>query len=102
MLLHVTLTHPEENCPGYHRELIPGILAGLEKMDDVAKSCGVKVHFLVTAPVEHTFFALLEADNQSSVARFCMEAIPIPQTARVTPVESREEVLALGRALAAS
>ena len=42
---------------------------------------------------------MLEAEKQSAIARFCLELMPFRPTAPVTPVESREELLELGRAL---
>ncbi len=31
MLFHVTATHTEDNCPGYHPEQMPAVLEAAEK-----------------------------------------------------------------------
>ena len=38
MLFHVAATHTEENCPGYHTEMMPTVLAAAEKQEETAKS----------------------------------------------------------------
>jgi len=43
MLIHVTATHSEDNCPGYNMELIPSVLKGLEAREDIAKRRNVKL-----------------------------------------------------------
>ena len=37
MLIHVTATHSEDNCPGYNMELIPTVLKGLEAREEIAR-----------------------------------------------------------------
>ncbi len=101
MLFHVTMSHNAATCPAYHRETMPDLLllAG-DKIEALEKELGVKAHFIVWGAPEHVAFALLEADNLSSVARF-VNAIPIQQEFRVTPVQHLKETLDMARALMA-
>ena len=47
MLFHLTMTHTEDNCPGYNREMMPNLLEAGERLPTVAKDLGVTVHSLV-------------------------------------------------------
>ena len=44
MLFHVTLTHSENNCAVYHREMLPGILAAFENMEALGRELNTKPH----------------------------------------------------------
>ena len=37
MLFHITATHTTENCPGYHRERMPEVIAAMENLETLAK-----------------------------------------------------------------
>ena len=101
MLFRVSATHTEENCPGYHTEMMPTLLAAAEKQEETAKELGIKVqHFLNGAP-EHVFYALIEADNVASVGRFFISGLPIVSSFKVTAVQPLEETIAMGRAMMA-
>ncbi len=102
MLFHVTMTHSEDNCPGYNTELIPEVVGGLEKREEIMKKHGVKLHWLVSAAPDHHFFALVEADSLFNVDRAVMEAIPFKQAFKVRPVITADELVRLGRELAAA
>ena len=68
MLFHITATHTEDNCPGYNRELMPGMVEAIENSDAVASELGIKVHFMVNGAPEHVTYALVEADDSSRLA----------------------------------
>ena len=101
MLFHVTATHTEENCPGYHHEMMPTVLAAAEKQEETAKELGVKVHFFLNGAPEHVFYALIETDNVASVGRFFINGLPIVSSFKVTAVQPLEETIAMGRAMMA-
>ena len=101
MLFHVTATHTEENCPGYHRERIPAILEAAGKIGELEKKFNVKVKLILNAAPEHDFFIILEADSPFGLAQFILEAIPIPSSFKVTAVQTLEETLEMAKAMAA-
>lgn len=96
MLFHITATHTPENCPGYHRELMPGIVEALEGIETTANNLGVKIHFLVNGAPEHVSFLLVEADSPSSVA-FLTTSIPFQQDFKITPVVREQDLIAMAR-----
>ena len=100
MLFHVTMTHTPDNCPGYNRETLPNFVSGVDKLEGLAKQLNVKVHFLLWAAPEHVAFALLEADSLGSIGQF-VNAIPIRQEYRVTPVEHLQQVVETAKAIMA-
>ena len=101
MLFHVTATHTVDDCPGYHHEKMPAILEGAEKMDDLAKQFNVKVHFLLNGAPEHVFYALLEAENNYSLANFLLESLRFQQDFKVTPVQPLAETIAMAKEMMA-
>lgn len=100
MLFHVTMTHTADNCPGYDPAKMNDLVASADKLEAVEKDARVKVHFSLWAAPEHAGYALLEADNLSAVARW-VNAIPIRQEFKVTPVQHFKDVLETGKAMAA-
>ncbi len=100
MLFHVTMTHTPDNCPGYNRETLPNFVAGTDKLEGIAAELNVKVHFLLWAAPEHVAFALLEADSLGAIGQF-VNAIPIRQEYRVTPVEHLQQVTETAKAILA-
>ena len=99
MLLHVTMTHTEDNCPGYHPEGLPERTAAFERLEGgLAKELNVVEHFHVWCPPDHVGFLLLEADSLSAVSRYLF-AIPIRQDYQVVPVESFQDTMAMARTL---
>jgi hypothetical protein len=91
MLFHITMTHSAKNCPAYNRDDIPNMQEGLKKMEELAKSLSVKIHFMVWAAPEHTAYALLESERLGNIAQL-LNAIPIRQDFRVTPVETPQQL----------
>ena len=100
MLFHVTMTHIEDNCPGYNREQMPNLLEAGERLPAIAKDLGVTVHSLVWGAPEHVAFALLESDSIGAITQF-VNSIPIRQDSRVNVVEPLADVLETGRAMMA-
>jgi hypothetical protein len=98
MLFHITMTHSADNCPAYRHEDMPDMIKGLEKMEEMAKKLSIKMHFVVWAAPEHSAFALLEADRLGSLAQF-LNAIPIRQDFKVTPVENAQQMSQTASAL---
>lgn len=100
MLFHVTMTHTPDNCPTYHRETMPEVIAGMERLEQVAKELNIRVHFLLWAAPDHLAYALLEADSLGVIAQY-VNTIPIHQEFRVTPVEHLQQVIATAKAIMA-
>ena len=96
MLFHVMATHTPEDCPGYNRELMPGVVAAVENAEAVAEELNVKIHFFVNGVPEHISFLLLEADNTAVIARFA-NSFPLRQDFKVTAVIHDRELAAMGR-----
>jgi hypothetical protein len=100
MLFHVTMTHTPDNCPAYNREQMLNFIAGADKLDEITKEMNVTVHFLLWAAPDHVAYALLEADSLGPIGRY-VNAIPIRQEFRVTPVEHLQDVMVTARAIVA-
>ena len=101
MLIHVTATHSEDNCPGYNMELIPTVLKGLEAREAIAKKHGVKLLGLWSAAPEHTFYLLVDANSSHDVDLFVTEAAPFKQGFRLTPVITGDELIRLAKEMMA-
>jgi hypothetical protein len=100
MLFHVTMTHTEDNCPGYHMDKMPELVQFGDKLSGLAAELKVKIHFVLWGAPEHVAFALLEADNLAAVARI-VNAIPILQSFKVTPVQNLQDTLTMAKAMMA-
>lgn len=101
MLVHVMATHTEDNCPGYNTELIPGVAGAIERRDEIATKHNVKLHGFWSGAPDHAFFMLLEANSSHDIDLFVTEATPFKQAYRLTPVITADELVNLGRELAA-
>ncbi len=101
MLFHVTMTHSEDNCPGFNPELIPAVAGAIEKREEIMKRHGVKLHWLVSAAPDHHFFALVEGDSLFNIELALTESIPFKQAFEVRPVITADELVKLGREIAA-
>jgi hypothetical protein len=100
MLFHITSTHTEENCPGYDQERMPAVREAFARRDEIAQLHNVKLHwFLSTAP-DHTFYTLVEAQQQTDVDLFIRTLLPFPHKNTVTPVITADELDELARRLA--
>ena len=100
MLFHTTLTHTEENCPIYHREMMPAILESFENLEALGKELNVKLHYFTMCGPAHVTFVLLEADTLSAASRYLF-SIPIPAKIDIVPVEHLSDTIAMARAATA-
>ena len=97
MLFHVTMTHTADNCPAYHAERMPDLLASLGKLEEVGKELNVKAHALLWGAPDHVAFAVLEADSLGAIGRY-LNSIAITQEFRVTPVQNVSDLVEFGKA----
>jgi hypothetical protein len=100
MLFHVTMTHTEENCAIYHREMMPGVLEAFENLEALGKELSVKLHYFTLCGPDHVAFVLLEADTLSAVSRYVL-SIPMPAKNTIVPVEHLQDTIAMARAATA-
>ncbi|MDP9236380.1 MAG: hypothetical protein M3P30_03110 [Chloroflexota bacterium] len=101
MLLHVTATHTEDNCPGYNVEKIPEVMKGLIARADIAKQHNVKLLGLWSGAPDHVFYWLVEADSVHDVDLLMTESTPFKQAYRVTPVITGDELVKLAQEMLA-
>ena len=101
MLILATLTHSEDNCPGFNQEIMPNLIKGLETREELAKKHGVKLHGLWSGAPDHVFFVLVEADSSLAIDLFLTEAAPFKQAFRLTPVITGDELVKLAKELMA-
>ena len=101
MLFHVIMTHTADNCPAYHTDRMPEVLASIESLEARGKELKVKAHALLWAAPDHTAFAVLEADSLTSLGRF-LNSIAIRQEFKITPVEHLSDVVEFGKAAMAA
>jgi hypothetical protein len=97
MLFHVTMTHSADNCPAYHTDRMPGVIASLENLEELGKKLNVKAHVLLWGAPDHVAFAVLEADSLLSIGRY-LNSIAIHQDFKITPVEHVSDVVEFGKA----
>ncbi len=100
MLFHVTMTHTPEDCPAYNKEMMPDLIASVDKIDAVGKELNVKAHLLLWGAPEHVAYAILEADSPGAVTRY-LNTIAIKQDFKVTPVQRLQEVMEMAKAMIA-
>jgi hypothetical protein len=100
MLFHVTMTQTADNCPAYHTEKFPEVLASLEGLEKAGRELNVKAHSLPWGAPAHVAFAVLEADNLVSLGRY-LNSIAITQDYEITPVQHVSDVIDLSKALQA-
>jgi len=101
MLFHITATHTTGNCPGYHRERLPEVIAAIENLETLAKELDVKIHSLLSAAPEHVTYIVLEADSPASITRL-LGSIPFEQDFKVTAVMPEQELMAMAKAMMAA
>lgn len=92
MLFMVTMTHTAENCPGNNPQKMPEAMESVDAMQSLAKELNIKIHFQAIATLEHTTYALVEADSVEALSRFFGD-VPFPQVSRVVPVEHFQDVM---------
>lgn len=101
MLIHVTATHSEDNCPGYNVELIPDAIKGLESREEIAKRHNVKLLGLWSGAPDHVFYWLVDANSSHDVDLLMTEAAPFKQAYKLTPVITGDELVKLGKEILA-
>jgi hypothetical protein len=97
MLFHVTMTHTADNCPAYHTERMPALLAALDRLDEVGREQHVKAHTLLWGAPDHAAYAVLEADSLGAIGRY-LNSIPLTQEFRIVPVQTVRELVEFGKA----
>lgn len=97
MLFHITMTHTSQDCPGYRQEEWPELMAAWEKKDEILKEAGIKELFLVDGAPEHVTYALIEADDVSSVLTY-VQTTPYRQDFKVTAVQHEKDLVAWAKA----
>jgi hypothetical protein len=100
MLFHVTMTHTADNCPAYHTEKMPELLAALDGLEAAGREFHVKAHSLLWGAPDHVAYAVLEADSLGALGRY-LNSIPITQEFRIVPVQTVREVVEFGKTAAA-
>ena len=100
MLFHITMTHTEDNCPIYQREMMPDVLASFENFEAVCSELNVKLHYFTMCGPDHVAFVLLEAGSLSAVSR-CVFSIAMRQQISIVPVEHLSDTIAMARAATA-
>lgn len=100
MLFHVTMTHTADNCPSYHTDKMPEVLASLGNLERVGRELHVKAHALLWGAPAHVAFAVLEADSLITIGRY-LNSIAITQEFEITPVENVSDVIEYGKAVIA-
>jgi hypothetical protein len=97
MLFHITMTHTEDNCAIYNREMMPEVLDAFENLETLGKELNIKLHYFTWCGPDHVAFVLLEADTLSAVARYVF-SIPMKQKINIVPVEHLHDTIAMARA----
>ena len=101
MLIHVTATHSEDNCPGYNLELIPEVLKGLKSREEIARRHNVKLLGFWSGAPDHVFYILVDANSSHDVDLFVTEATAFKQGYRLTPVIAADELVKLAEEMMA-
>jgi hypothetical protein len=99
MLFHVTMTHTADNCPAYHTENMPALLASLEKLEGLGRELKVKTLELLWGAPEHVAYAVLEADSLGALGRY-LNSIALTQEFTITPVQNVSDLIEFGKAVA--
>jgi hypothetical protein len=97
MLFHVTMTHTADNCPAYHSEKMPALLASLEKLEELGRELKVKAHQLLWGAPDHVAYAVVEADSLGSLGRY-LNSIALTQEFKITPVQNVSELVEFAKA----
>ena len=100
MLFNITMTHTEDNCAIYHREMLPEVLEASENLEALGKELNIKLHYFTWCAPDHVAFVLLEADTLSAVSRYVF-SIPMPQKINIVPVEHLDDTIDMAKAATA-
>jgi hypothetical protein len=85
--------HPAERCPAGHPEMGPMLLTHLAPPN--AANFGVSVHSEAVIDGEHTFYLILEAENDDKIREF-MAPFSQMGTVDVWPASTCEQVVDRG------
>ena len=102
MLFIAQLTHPPELCfarPEY-RDKVQFLRDYYQDKEKYEKEVGVKVHGAYVNSNEHTFYMILETDNYANVSKFLGGPWLTHHMAKITPVITLEETMAITREIA--
>lgn len=99
MLFHVLMTHTADNCPAYHPEKMPALVASLENLGALGKELNVKAHEVLWGAPEHVAYAVVEAESLGSLGRY-LNSIALTQDFKITPVSNVSDVIAFVKAAA--
>lgn len=77
---------------------MPEVMEAFKSLEERGEKLGVKQHFFVWCPPNHTAFLLLEADNLNAVSRYIF-SIPFPHDAQVVPVERVQDTMEMAKKL---
>ena len=95
MLFHVTMTHDAAHCPGFHRGLAPKLIEAVEKREETAKRCDVKIHSFLSAAPEHFEILIAEAESSFDIAMLVSQLYPFELAQiDVKAVNTMDEVVA--------
>ena len=97
MLFHVTMTHTPDNCPAYHTERMPELLASMERLEEVGRETNVTAHALLWGAPDHVAFAVLEAESIGAIGRY-LNSIALMQDFKITPVQKVADLVEFGKA----
>ena len=100
MLFHVTMTHTEDNCAVYHKEIAPAVFESFDNLEALGKELNVKLHYFTWCGPAHVAFVLLEAETLSAVSRYVF-SIPMRQQIDIVPVERLQDTIAMAKAATA-
>ncbi len=76
MLVHATLRHDVDNCPGFDPDLRARAMEAYPKIDEVAAKFGVTIRDLYNAAPDHVEYLVIETPDNMSLALFLGEALP--------------------------
>jgi hypothetical protein len=94
MIYQVVHTHTNETCPGGSAERAK---AFTQWWQSLKKTSGVKVLSAYVAPMDHTFYITLEAEDYATIAK-AFGALNSYGTGRTIPVITLEQTLPLAEA----
>jgi hypothetical protein len=98
MLFHITMTHTADNCPAYHTENMPVLLASLEKLEALGRELNVKPREVLWGAPEHVAYAVVEAESLGSLGRF-LNSIALTQDFKISPVQNVSDLIQFGKAV---
>ena len=76
MLLHVTLRHDVDNCPGFNPEIMQRAGSAFNHLEEVAAKHGIAIREYYQAAPDHIEFMVVEAPDNMALALFLTVALP--------------------------